>query len=251
MKRAAIILALLLVLPGAVAKARAAGADFTVSPPEITIHAFYNGTTLKVEGKAQEGAQMVVKFTGAPEEVRMKQKGKALGLLWMNMNTLHFGGVPKVCLVESSAPLKDLGDAGSALGLTGLAEKITIEPASADRGLLLPELLKLKRKEGLYRETSGAVTLGAAGSGQQPFSAVLAIPSRLSPGSYVLEVFAVKDGKVLSRSSQTVDAKLVGVPAMMADLAFNHGAWYGILASIIAILAGLAIGLVFQSKEPH
>ena len=41
------------------------------------------------------------------------------------------------------------------------------------------------------------------------------------------------------------------VAAVMADLAFNHGLWYGILSSVIAILAGLGIGLVFQSKGAH
>jgi len=248
MKRAALLLALILVLPGA---AMAAGADFTLSPPDIAVHAFYNGTTVKVEGAVPDGSQVVLRFTGAPEEVRMKQKGKALGLLWMNMDSLHFANVPKVCLVESSAPLGGLGESGEKLGLAGLSERITIEPASADRKALLPELLKLKKHEGLYREASGAVVLGEKDNGMRKFSAVVAIPSRLSPGAYVMEAFAVKDGKVVSESSRSVDVKLVGIPSMMADLAFNHGAWYGVLASIIAILAGLGIGLVFQSKEPH
>ena len=248
MKRTAILCLLLFVLPGA---ALAAGTEFTVTPSGIDIHALYNGTSISVAGTVPDGCQVVLRFTGAPEELRMKQKGKALGLLWMNMNTLHFGTVPKVCLVESSAPLEGLGQAGAALGLEGLAEKVTIEPASADRAMLLPELLKLKRSEGLYRQASGAVVLNEKSGEQRKFSATLAIPSRLSPGAYAVEVFAVKDGLVLAESAKAMDVKLTGAPALLADLAFNHAAWYGVLASVIAILAGLGIGLVFQSKEPH
>jgi hypothetical protein len=248
MKRAALFFALLLVLP---ATAMAAGIEFQVAPASIDIDALYNGTAVDVSGLVPEGSQVVVRFTGAPEEVRMKQKGRALGLLWMNMNTLHFSGVPKVCLVESSVPLGQLGEAAGKLGLTGMAEAIGIEPATADRTELLPELLKLKRSEKLYRESDGAVQLGDSQDGGRTFSANLPIPSRLSPGPYEVEVFAVKDGQILAQGVKKIDARLVGIPAEMADLAFNHGAWYGILASIIAIIAGLAIGMIFQSKEAH
>lgn len=248
MKRSAILFVMLLVLPG---WAMAAGVDFSINPGGIDIHALYNGTSVDVEGMIPEGSQVVLRFTGAPEQVNMKQKGKAFGLLWMNMNSLHFGNVPKVCLVESTVPLKDLGQTGAKLGLEGLAETFHVEPATADRATLLPELLKLKQSEGLYRQAPGAVKLGEKKGGMQAFNAHMAIPSRLSPGAYVLEVFAVKDGQVAAQGQKPMDVRLTGAPAMLADLAFNHGAWYGILASIIAILAGLAIGLVFQSKGAH
>jgi len=248
MKRAALLCILLLVLP---ATAMADGIAFQVAPGSIDIDALYNGTAIDVSGQVPEGSQVVVRFTGAPEDVAMKQKGKALGLLWMNMNTLHFSGVPKVCLVESTVPLDQLGEAAGKLGLVGMAQAIGIEPATADRKELLPELLKLKRSEKLYRESDGAVKLGESRDGSRQFTANLPIPSRLSPGPYEVEVFAVKDAQIVAQGVEKIDARLVGIPAAMADLAFNHGAWYGILASIIAIFAGLAIGMIFQSKEAH
>ncbi|MFP5240311.1 MAG: TIGR02186 family protein [Acidobacteriota bacterium] len=249
MKRTVLfLLSLLLCLPAA---ARAAGIDFTAQPAAIEIGTLYKGTAIQVEGRVPEGTQVVLRFTGAPEDLRMKQKGKAMGLLWMNMNTLHFGNVPKVCLIDSSAPLKDLGLDGAKLGLMGLAENVSVEPATADRATLLPELVTLKEQEGLFRQSSGGVKLGEKRDGLQAFSATLAVPSRLSPGSYSVEVFALRDGTIQAQAAKAVDARLVGAPALLADLAFNHGAWYGILASIIAILGGLAIGLVFQSMGAH
>jgi hypothetical protein len=96
-------------------------------------------------------------------------------------------------------------------------------------------LLKLKQDEGLYREMPGAVTMGAARAGMQAFAADLPIPSRLSPGDYAMEVHALKDGREVFTASRAMDVEMVGIPSMMADLAFNHGAWYGVLASVIAI----------------
>jgi len=230
---------------------RAADVQFAVDRDSIGMNLFYSGTSIAVEGTVPEAAHVVVRFIGKIGEMTMKQKGRAMGLLWMNMNTLHFSNMPAVCLVGTSAPLAELGQAGEKLGLAGVAESVVIEPASADRRMLLPELLKLKKSEGLYREDDGAVQLSPAKDGSQAFSAKVTVPSRLFPGDYSVEVFAVKDGAVVAQGVKPVTASLVGVPAFIANLAFNHGTWYGVLASIIAILAGLIVGRIFQSKGGH
>jgi uncharacterized protein (TIGR02186 family) len=249
MKRLTLIaLLFLFALP---ALALAGGVEITSAPADVSIGATYDGAVLHIEGRVPADAQVVLRVTGAPADAAMKQKGKALGLLWMNMNTLHFKKVPGVCLVDASAPLNTLGAAGADLGLDGVARSIAIEPASADRAALMPELLKLKRHEGLYRESSGGVVLGAEEGGMRPFKAAIALPSRLAPGQYGIEAVAVKDGVAASRSERTLEAKLSGMPSFIADLAFSHGLWYGVLSSLIAIIAGLGIGLVFQSKGAH
>ena len=43
----------------------------------------------------------------------------------------------------------------------------------------------------------------------------------------------------------------IGASDLLLQIAFGHGALYGVLATLIALLAGLAIGLVFQSKGAH
>lgn len=247
---ACLLLACLL-LPGALL---AAATTIDAAPAEVAVGAFYNGATLNIEGSVPEGAQVVLRLSGAPAEVSMKKKGKAFGLLWMNMDTVHFSGAPTVFLAQSSAPLEDLGQAGEALGIgekSALVEAIHIGPEGADRAALMPEFLKLKAHEGLYRAVAEGLTLAPAQNGSQKFRASFRLPSRLSPGAYTLEAVAVKDGAEISRASRGVEVKLAGMPAVMADLAFNHGLWYGVLSSVIAILAGLGIGLVFQSKGAH
>ena len=246
MKR--ILMIAMVALLAAAGKGNAAGLDFTLGQATIDMDLFYNGTSVAVDGWAPEGSQVVVRFIGQIGEATMKRKGKVMGLLWMNKDTLHFSNMPAVCLVESSAPLTELGRSGEKLGLAEVAESIAIEPASADRTMLLPELLKLKKSEGLYREDAGVVRLADAKDGRRAFSAQIRVPSRLRAGDYSVEVFAVRNGAVVAQGAKPIAARLAGAPAFVADLAFNHGLWYGILASVIAILAGLAVGQIFKGK---
>jgi hypothetical protein len=83
------------------------------------------------------------------------------------------------------------------------------------------------------------------------FKTTIPVPSRLSPGQYTVEVAAVRNDEIVARASMPVNVALTGFPALLSSLAFANGAMYGILATVIAVLAGLGIGLVFQSKGAH
>ncbi|TVM31527.1 TIGR02186 family protein [Oceanidesulfovibrio marinus] len=223
-----------------------------VTPETIKIDTTYNGTTVKVEGQAPEGSQIVLRIVGEAGELHMKRKDKALGLLWMNMDSLTFHGVPVLYIVGSSKPLDELGAAGKELKAESMLNTIEIEPDTAARPELIDQLIKLKTKERLYQEEAGEVAMGEVKDGMQSFTATLPIPSRLAPGDYKLASIAVKDGQEVAMTEKDLKVELVSTPLFMAKLAFGHGALYGILATIIALVSGLVIGLIFQSKgEAH
>ncbi|MBZ2172540.1 TIGR02186 family protein [Nitratidesulfovibrio sp. SRB-5] len=242
-------LLLCLCLLAATARADDGGVALAVKPGDIVIGTSYTGTTLHFSGEAPRGSAIVARFTGASGDLALRQKGKAFGLLWMNMGTVHLHDVPSVYLVTSSRPLADIG--GTGLGLDAVRAGVQQEEGSAAQGadtLDVPaELVRLKQHDGLYREGVGGITVTDDGA----FSAELAIPSRMSPGTYTLDVFALRDGQVVGSTSVPVRAELVGAPAWLAHMAFDRGLLYGVLATLVAILAGLAVGMVFQSKGAH
>ena len=63
--------------------------------------------------------------------------------------------------------------------------------------------------------------------------------------------YADYDYVVIARAEQPLAVNLVGFPALLSRLAFGHSLLYGILATLIALLAGLGIGLIFQSRGAH
>ena len=224
-------------------------ARMTVEPQAINIGALYNGTTLTAMGSLPADSEAIVRFIGTSCELHMKQMGKVGGIVWMNLDSITFKGAPSVCLVSSAVDFTRLEANGGVsirtLRLSGLKGSVQIEAGGGHENAF-EELLKLKQKEGLYREMLGNISYGSASEGQKTFRAEVPIPSRLSPGAYMVELDAVRNGEVIARAEQPVTVSLVGFPALIAGLAFGHSALYGILATIIALLAGLGIGLIFQ-----
>jgi uncharacterized protein (TIGR02186 family) len=232
------------------------GIRMKVQPDIINIDALYNGTTIIAAGSIPADSEVIVRFVGAPSDLHMKEKGKVFGLLWMNLGSLTIKDVPNVCIVcsgiDSVASDTARSPAVRDLHLTGLKLSAKVESSTAADGAgSMEELIKLKESEGLYREMTGRISYGPASDGSGTFKAEVPVPSRLSPGKYTVDVAAIKDGVIIARSELPVTVRLVGAPAFLANLAFGYGAIYGILATIIAMLSGLAIGMVFQSKGAH
>lgn len=230
-------------------------ASMKIEPKTINIGTLYNGTTLSVTGSVPAGSEAIVRFIGAACDLHMKQRGKVGGIMWMNLDPITFKGAPSVCLVASAVDFNSLEANGDVtlrvLRLSGLKGSVEIEANGGGQENAFEEFLKLKQKEGLYREMFGKISYEKASEGQKHFRADIPIPSRLSPGAYVVKLDAIRNGQTIARAEQPVRVNLVGFPALLAGLAFDHAALYGILASVIALLAGLGIGLIFQSKGSH
>lgn len=222
------------------------------SPATIQIGSQFDGLRMEVSGTAPAGSEVVLRFTGAPSELHLREKGKVFGLLWMNVGKVTLKNVPKVCLVDCSSDFAKLGPAAEPFSLEGLTKRVEVEEgAEANTIAIDRELQLLKKNEGLYNEAEGGVVLGPDQNGTRTYSAVLPIPSALSPGNYLVEVIAVRDGQVIARASSGITAQMVGFPEWLSKLAFDRSLLYGVMATIIALVSGLAIGMVFQSKGAH
>ncbi len=224
----------------------------TASPTNILMGARFDGITLKVEGTAPAGSDVMLRFTGAPEELHLRQKGKVFGLLWMNTGKVILKNVPKIYLADSSRSFDELGAVGAPFQLASLKDTIEVEKETASGDMdVIHELLLLKKKQKLYNEMSEGVHLGPDSGTTRTFSAEIAIPSGVAPSHYTIEAVAVKNGVIEGKQTAEVEARLTGFPEWLSKMAFNNGLLYGVLATIIAVVSGLGIGLMFQSKGAH
>jgi uncharacterized protein (TIGR02186 family) len=228
-----------------------------LEPAVIHIGAFYNGARVSVTGEAPADSEVVLRVTGKRRDLELKKKGRVLGILWMNLETVTFRQVPDVYLLYTSKDFENMvqsnpGEPGvREVGLESLESQIDIKPAAADRHDLFQELLKLKKSEGLYAVRGDAVHYKEVHGPTKQFAAILLMPSRLTPGEYLVEAFALNHGKIAATSS-SLKVDQVGLPALLSALAFEHGGLYGALATLIAIAAGLLMGFLFKgSKGAH
>ena len=77
------------------------------------------------------------------------------------------------------------------------------------------------------------------------------LPTNTRPGTYKVCLSVIQDGKVVSHACTDLTVAMVGFPALLASLAYQHGAAYGVLAVVIAIVTGFAMGFLFKGGGGH
>ncbi len=226
-----------------------------VVPDEIKMGLSYNGVDVSIAGKIPADSEVLVRVMGQPEHQKLKKKGRVLGLLWMNTEAVHIENVPSVFLLYPSAALAEQAKRRPeqwrrlGLGLEAMEEQVEIRPSGEDRDALFQEFVKLKEAAGLYGTVRGAVHYEDKGDGLKSFTCVAPLPSNLAQGEYVIEAVAVKDGAIAARGRVPIDAAEAGVTARLSYLAFNHGTLYGVLAVLVALLAGSFTGVIFKGGK--
>jgi uncharacterized protein (TIGR02186 family) len=221
----------------------------------IGIDGFFSGESVRVKAAVPSGEQVALRVVGPRENVVLLKKGR-VGGLWMNVGEVTFKEVPQVYLLWTSKELSSLGTGDGSLSL-GLDYQSFLSGALGDldrqeKANLIHEFIKLKEAEKLYGLFENAVQLKPQEGGAWDLvDTAITLPSKISPGTYVLELIAFKDKNARLLYSIPIQVHLVGIPALVSGLATRKGLLYGILAVIIATISGLMIGIIFSSKGGH
>jgi hypothetical protein len=110
------------------------------------------------------------------------------------------------------------------------------------------EFIKLQEHMGLYRVLPRAIALTPAGAGLLNLSASIPIPPVVPEGQYRVSLYCFEGGTAFTNSSLALPVEKVGLPEGLRVMAFEHPARYGILAILVALAAGVTMGLLFGGK---
>jgi len=224
-------------------------ATLEIMPNVVRIGTFYNGTTITLSGAIPEKSEAILRVTGEREELHLKKRGKVGGLLWMNTADITLENAARVDMLYTPESVKDIEASGAkSFGLEALKDRISVSPASENKNFIIGEFIKLKEKDGLYTVNPGTVTYETASQGMKQFTAVANIPPRMTPGEYSIDLAVMQNNKIIETISAAFKIELVGFPAQLSRLAFEHSLIYGVLAVLIALAAGLFIGIIFKNK---
>lgn len=224
-----------------------------VSPATVEIGTFFDGQTVKIEGQIPAGAQAVLEVVGTKADENLMRKGRR-GFLWMNVGGITVHDAPSLYLVMSTVKELLTSAPGEATwGYQSLEKRIRFSGRieTAERSMFMKQFLQLKENANVYATFPGALKVQPAAGGQSMVTGQFYLPTNTKPGTYQVMLSQIADGKVVNTTSTDLKVEMVSFPAMLATLAYQHGATYGVVAVIIAIVVGFAMGFIFKGGGGH
>lgn len=243
-------LLLLLTLP---ALAHGASLELQVIPDLVEIGTWFRGHQLMMSGMIPQGAEAVMEVVGKSADEHLMRKGRRGGL-WMNVGEIEFHGAPALYMVMSTNPkLLEASAPEVPWGYASVKRGVTLSGMVSDqeKAEFFQQFLKLKESEGLFATCPDPMKKAKAVGDLVPVKAEFQLPTNVRPGTYEVCLSVIQDGQVIAKKCGELQVKMVGFPAMFTTLAYEHGLTYGILAVIIAIVTGFAMGYLFKGGGGH
>lgn len=194
---------------------------------------------------------VVVVVRGPRQPVRLLRKRRVLGV-WVNGAPAELEGAPAYYATASTHPLEAIASRED-LARYGIGEANTplrpIGPNAARAEAQLEDyrsaIVRIKKREGLYRDAPGGVDRYEGGL----FRARMLVPSGSPTGTYTAEVFVFRDRTLAARRSAELQVVKVGIELFVYAAAHEHPALYGFAAVAFASFAGWLAAAVYRRRR--
>ena len=194
------------------------------------------GAILYPGGRPPAGTDVAVVIKGPSEPLLVREKAKVAGI-WFNHASERFRSVPSFYSVVSSRPLRDLVSPRTAAIYEIGIDNLLLSPANGasanEQGRFEAGLIDLKRRNGLYTEQSGAVSVREG----VLYRALVPIPARVPVGSYTAETYLIRNGRIVAAATREIAIGKSGFERFVTTAADDYPLLYG--------LSGIALSLLF------
>lgn len=196
----------------------------------------------------QTGYDLVVTVTGPRQTYRTRRKERVLGI-WVNVEAREFVRVPSYLAILSNRPANQIANDETLrrlqIGLDNYLLPQRIGPDIADTVRDDPfrtAFVRLESNQGLYQESSGAVTFLTP----TVFRAAIPLPADVPTGNYAIDVKLFVAGALVARTNSALEVIKTGFEQYVAEAAADHGLLYGIATAMMALLIGWIASVVFR-----
>jgi uncharacterized protein (TIGR02186 family) len=225
----------------------ARGADLVASLSNhlVAITTGFTGANVLLFGATDGQGDVVVVVRGPLASQVVRRRGRVLGL-WINERETAFAAVPGFYAVASSRPLPEIMPPPEAqlheIGIDNVPMPPIKPGTAAEIAEFRAALIRSRRAAGLYVVEPGAVRF----LGNRLFRTDVWIPANAPVGSYTVSFFLIRDGEVVSAESTPLLVSKVGIEARIFDFAYRYAFAYGVLAVIVAGVAGWLANVVYR-----
>ena len=201
------------------------------------------GAIEDVNGKAGADVVVVVRGPDHPDTVRRKAR---TGGIWINSGSAKISDAPSFYRVASTRPLNEVASAAildrHQIGLDHLPLHLDAKDPATDPAAYRAALIRLKQRQGLYGDKVQDIGMLS----QRLFRTDMHFPANVPVGTYMVEVYMIADGQVISAQTTPLVVSKVGLGADVADFAHQQAAAYGIMAILLAVTAGWLAAVAFK-----
>lgn len=212
----------------------------------IAITTGFTGASVVLFGAIDAPGDVAVVVRGPDRDVTVRRKSRVAGI-WLNSQEVVFANVPSFYFVAASRPLEEIISPATAgfyhLGVPNLE----IKP----EGITPPDLAEefataLARTQQQARLFSNSVRK-VSFIGERLFRTTIEFPSNVPTGTYLVQVFLIRDKDVVSGQTTPLVVSKVGIDADVFGFAGRQPALYGAIAVLTAMMAGWLASLPFRS----
>jgi len=232
-----------LVLAPLPAQAQSLVADLSRHLIEIT--AGFSGAEVVLFGAVDGPGDVVVVVRGPDGQAVVRRKAR-IGGIWVNRDSMTFERAPSFYRLAASRPLEEFAPRAlrglHQLGTDTLRLETLGTPIAGQEPQFREALIRNKTRLGLYAPAVAPVTF----VGERLFRTRLSFPTNVPVGTYLVRVLLVRDGQVVSAQTTPLVVNRAGLEAEIYEFAHKHSAVYGLVAILVALVAGWLGHMAFR-----
>ena len=227
----------------------------SLSENQIEIGSNYTGTQLALFGIIElddkslvlTGPTDVVVTVRGPRESMTVRRKERIGPVWINRSQQKFVAVPSVLEVAASRRLEEIASPDVRrrlrIGLSAIVEapEMAFEQTEGEDPFRAA-LIRLKLKEGLWREEPRGVTFVTEGF----FRSSVPIPATAPTGNYDVEVMVLSGNALVARRNASFEVVKTGFEERMTSLSQGRSLAYGLGIGALSLVFGWLASVIFR-----
>jgi uncharacterized protein (TIGR02186 family) len=229
--------------------AAAKGITADVDDHLVEITTDFAGQDILVFGAIDGPGDVILVMRGPAGRVLVHRKGRFAGI-WVNADSIEFDDVPSLYGVASSRQLFEIltPDVLDRYQLGVGRVRFDAVDNVPGTGPFRAALVQQKKKRGLYADRVGRVTF----IGATLFRANLHLPSNVPTGTFLIDVYLVREGKIVDAQNMPLVISKVGFGADIYKYANARSIAqrfaYGVTAVLVSLLTGWLAHLSFRKR---
>ena len=214
----------------------------------VAIATGFSGSKILLFGSISGKGDVIITVRGPSNREVVRKKGRMMGI-WANKEQVAFSNTPAFFKIASTGDVDTIvnEETKARLELGAQHLKPYLAPSHINVGDEKKEafwqaLIRSKQRDGLYDAAASNVVL----LGKRLFRADIEFPANVPVGTYLVYIYLVQDQEVVHSQITPIIVSKIGMEARIYDFAQRHSLAYGVIAVLIALIAGWLASVFFR-----